>query len=140
MFANPKWFKRRKYGGWGVTPDTKEGWLYILVVMSVLFISHLIAKNDQQRMLITGLWLVYLFFEVTSIMIKMPKDEREKEHEALAERNAAWAMLIVIVGGLIYQILTSAITQINQVDPIIVGTLLAGMLAKSATNWKLRKK
>ena len=140
MFANPKWFRRRKYGGWGITPDSKEGWVYVVVAISVLLVGQLIAQNDQQRMLITGIWIIYLFSEVTNIMIRMPKDEREKVHEALAERNAAWAMLAVIIGGLMYQIFTTAITQVNQIDPIVVAALFAGAVAKSVTNWKLRKK
>ena len=37
MVGKPNWFKRRKYGGWGLTPATWQGWAYIAIFVAILF-------------------------------------------------------------------------------------------------------
>lgn len=36
MIAQKEWFGRRKYTGWGVTPKTWQGWVYIAVAVGLL--------------------------------------------------------------------------------------------------------
>lgn len=33
MIARADWFRRRKYGGWGVSPRTWQGWAYIVAIL-----------------------------------------------------------------------------------------------------------
>lgn len=50
MLGNPKWFKRRKYSGWGLTPATWQGWVYLgTLICSVflVFFSHYMAKTSN---------------------------------------------------------------------------------------------
>lgn len=39
MFAKTEWFQKRKYGGWGLTPRTWQGWAYVggfIAVVSII--------------------------------------------------------------------------------------------------------
>lgn len=134
MIGQPRWFKQRKYGGWGLSPATKEGWLYIAgfiglcVVWSILPVS-LIVKNY----LLYGTTAIVIL-DVVHIMTRLPEDEMEQRMEALAERNAAWAMVIILAVGLVYKAATATI------DWFLIAPLLGGTLVKSFTNIHLGRK
>ena len=51
---------------------------------------------------------------------KIKKDEREIEHEALAERNASWFMVITLGAGIIYQTVLSITQGHLAIDPFII--------------------
>lgn len=40
MIDKKDWFRIRKFGGWGVTPATKEGWVYIAIFVLLVTTSH----------------------------------------------------------------------------------------------------
>ena len=43
MIGNPKWFNLRKYGGWGITPKTKQGYIYSVGVGASIAAPQLIT-------------------------------------------------------------------------------------------------
>jgi hypothetical protein len=73
------------------------------------------------------------------VMWKLKKDEREKIHEAIAERNAAWEMMFVLVIGLFIDLTYSALQQKIYADPFIIAALIVGVTIKSMTNYKLER-
>ncbi|MBU4351936.1 MAG: hypothetical protein KJ939_02535 [Nanoarchaeota archaeon] len=141
MLGKPEWFKRRKYSGWGIIPKTWQGWVYILIFMLPFVVFQALPYWDEKtRITATIVWLVILLIDVSDIMVRMKNDERERLHEAIAERNAAWIMLLVIITGIFYQTIKSALTQTLEVDFFLVGALFAGVIAKMITNFYLDKK
>lgn len=123
MIAKSSWFSIRKFGGWGLTPNSWQGWLYI-----VIFILPLIFIKNQ---IFIYSWTALLVIDLVDVFLHLKKDERESLHEAIADRNALWAIiLILVVGSLIRQ----------TVDPVIFIALLVGAAVKSLTAWYLRDK
>ena len=41
-------------------------------------------------------WVLFLSIDMVHIMMNLDKDEREYKIEAISERNAAWAMVLVV--------------------------------------------
>lgn len=142
MLANPKWFRRRKYTGWGYTPNTWQGWLYVGVWVSAIILLSLITKwlefSSQIQLITIGALLVIMIADVVDTARRMPKDERESIHEAYAERNACWVMIAILLIGLVYQLIVGLINHNSIViDPFTLITLLGGTITKAITNWYL---
>ena len=139
--GNPDWFQRRKYGGWGLHPKNWKGSVYIASFLLILVIFQALPYWDiKTRFIFTGVWALILAIDVIDIMARMKKDEREKIHEAIAERNAMWAISIILSVGLVYQIIISALNQKLMIDWWIAGALFAGLIIKSITNCRLSRK
>jgi len=142
MIGKPEWFKRRKYGGWGIgTPTSWKGWVYLgAVFIPFAIFMALPFWSNTVRIVVAGIWALFLLVDVTSIMIRMG-DEREKTHEAFAERNALWAMLLVLVIGISYQISVSAVKQdFSEVDIFLVIAVVLGIVVKAISNIYLDRK
>jgi len=131
MIGNPKWFNVRKYTGWGLTPNCWQGWVYIIAfIVPVVFINSLSFDQNIKNIfsiIIIGL----LILDVLHIMTQIKKDERERLHEAIADRNALWALLF----GLIAWALIKQIT-----DPIFIAILLGATAIRAITQLYLRDK
>ncbi|NMB56883.1 hypothetical protein GYA19_03025 [Candidatus Beckwithbacteria bacterium] len=141
MIGNPKWFERRKYGGWGITPKTWQGWVYIgIMVIPFAIFQSLPFWDNLTRLIIYGIWMLVLIIDILSIMKNLDKDEREEKIEALAERNSTWAMIAVLLAGILYQTYLSAFSQTVKIDWFLVATLAAGTIVKSLSNFILEKK
>lgn len=141
MIGKPEWFNRRKYTGWGLTPKNWQGWAYVVAIVLPIIILQAIPGITPEIMAITSIiWLVILFIDVIDIMRKLPMDEREKAHEAIAERNALWMMILVLVVGIAYQAAQSVVFQTNTVDPLLIVALLLATVVKAGTNFYLDKK
>jgi len=134
MIGRQEWFKRRKYGGWGLFPATWQGWVYIAVAIGILFVFQLLPLNDNARLVGTITWAVILAIDTIDIMIRMKRDERETKHEAIAERNALWAVMIVLCVGIAYQAASSTVIGKFTVDPIIIIALVAALIVKAISN------
>jgi hypothetical protein len=135
MIGRPEWFKRRKYGGWGLTPETWQGWAYIILILGPFAIFQSLPYWDTAtRIKVTIGWLTILLADTVHIMMNLDKDERETKIEALSERNAAYAMVGFLIIGILYQALTSALAQKFVVDPFLAIALLGGILAKTLSN------
>ena len=140
MIGKAEWFQRRKYGGWGISPKTWQGWIYVaLVIIPFIVFQSLPIWNDETRLYVTLVWAGFLLFDVTHIMITLSRDERENRIEALAERNSAWFMVIVLVFGLLYDIIYGALHQDMQVNWFIIVALFGGALVKTVSNLVLEK-
>lgn len=72
--------------------------------------------------------------------IKINNDEREKMHEAIAERNTAWYMSFMLTIGILYQAITSALHGSLFIEPFIIAAIFGGVVVKAVTNWYLLDK
>lgn len=141
MIGRSEWFQRRKYGGWGLTPKTWQGWLYI-GVMSVITFGLMNAPliPEVARMPLAYGWIALFCFDVLHMMATLKKDEMEVKIEALAERNASWAMIAVMAAAIGYQTAKTALSGTPQIDWWLIVTLVAGVVAKALTNVWLERK
>lgn len=131
MFANPKWFNLRKYTGWGLTPNCWQGWVYILAFIApVALVSNLNINQDYKNIfsfIIVGILLI----DTLHTMSQVKKDERERLHEAIADRNALWFLLFGLIAWAFFK---------QNFDPILVGILLGATVIKALTQIYLRDK
>jgi hypothetical protein len=140
IIAKPEWFGRRKYTGWGVSIKTWQGAVYIAGMFLLLVVLQLIPNlSTENRLVISGVWVAFLIIDMVDVMWKLKKDERERLHEAIAERNAAWAMMFVLVVGLFIELAYNALQQKIYANPFIILALAAGIISKSVTNYKLER-
>jgi len=140
IIAKPEWFTRRKYGGWGLGIKTWQGAVYIAAMMAALIaLIQLAGESVETKLLVTGVWMVFLLVDVFDVMWKLKKDERERMHEAIAERNAAWGMMIVLTLGIFVDIMYNVMNDRFYVNPFLVGSLVVGVIIKSVTNYKLER-
>ncbi len=140
IIAKPEWFGIRKYTGWGVSIKTWQGAAYIAGMISLLIVIQLIPNlSTESRLIITGIWMAFLLIDMADVTWKLKKDERERIHEAIAERNAAWGMMVVIVIGTLIELTYYALQQKIYVDPFLIGALIVGVIIKSVTNYKLER-
>lgn len=142
MIGNPKWFKRRKHLGWGATPACWQGWGYILAVVALIVgTAHVsLALPTAFQVPIIFAVVALLMVDMVFIMAKLPKDEREAQHEGFSERNVAWVMVVILTLGLIYQAYSSVITKTWMIDYVIVAALAMGIIVKSCSNRFIRDK
>jgi len=140
IIARPEWFTRRKYGGWGLGIKTWQGAAYIAAMFIALIVMlQLAGDSSQAKLVVTGIWMLFLLVDVFDIMWKLEKDERERMHEAIAERNAAWGMMIVLSIGVFIEALYNALNGRFYVNPFVIGALFVGVIIKSVTNYKLER-
>jgi len=137
MIGKKEWFKRRKYSGWGVVPATWQGWMYTAVMISPLAVLSFMQVNEAVPAVLI-VWFIIFAIDMVDIMIHVPKDEREREHEAIAERNALWVIIAVLATGVAFEVAqNTAQGKDVLVDPVILIALVTGVIAKGATNWYL---
>ena len=140
MIGKTSWFRPRKYTGWGLTPVTWQGWVYIFGFILPIAIINSISIDQNIKNIFTIIWTVLLLTDVIHIMFQMKKDERESLHEAISDRNALWFMLTVLVVGIIYQAASQITAKNIMVDPIVVIALLGATVVKAASHFYLRDK
>lgn len=141
MIGKPKWFTRRKYGGWGICPKSWQGWAYIMVFLIPFAIfQSLPFWSIEVRVIATAIWLIIIAADTIDISLKMKKDERDKVHEAIAERNALWIMIPLLAVGFAYKMAASAVTGRIEIDYWIAAALILGLAAKAITNIYLDRK
>ena len=131
MIGKSKWFNLRKYSGWGLTPNCWQGWVYILAfIIPVVVISNLnIAANLKEIFTITI--VVVLLADTLHMMSQIKKDERERLHEAIADRNALWFLLFGIIAWAFIKQITA---------PIFIGVILGATAVRALTQIYLRDK
>ncbi len=141
MIGKPEWFKRRKYSGWGLTPKTWQGWAYIAIFLTPVLILNIIPSWDQKvKTIFIAVWALFLIIDVFDMMRKLNNDERERIHEAIAERNALWGIIMVIVAGILYDIITNVQLQEVYVNPFYIAALVVALLIKAISNIYLDRK
>jgi hypothetical protein len=140
MIANPNWFSMRKYGGWGLTPNCWQGWLYIgLCILPFIILNQLTLPENLKTFLLVIYGSIFAI-DFLTIIFRLKKDERETLHEALAERNAMWFMITALSIGIIYQSAISITKQSQAIDPIIIIALLGATITKALTHLYLKDK
>ncbi|MDY1591301.1 MAG: hypothetical protein RBS85_03955 [Methanofastidiosum sp.] len=140
IIAKSEWFKRRKYGGWGLGIKTWQGAVYFAgMIIALMVLVTVAGESAQMKLMVTGIWLALLLVDVFDIMWKLKKDEREMMHEAIAERNAAWGMMIVLSFGIFIELFYNTLNGMVYVNPFVAGALAVGVIIKSVTNYKLEK-
>jgi hypothetical protein len=137
MIGKKEWFARRKYSGWGIVPATWQGWAYTAVMVSPLAALSFMQVNEAVPAILV-VWFLLFGADMVDIMIHLPKDERERQHEAIAERNALWIIIAVLAIGVAFEAArNTAQGKDALVDPVIIIALFAGLFAKAVTNWYL---
>jgi len=131
MIGNPKWFNVRKYTGWGLTPNCWQGWLYIIIFIAPIAILNSISVDQNIKNIFTSVWIGLFLVDVFHMMTQIKKDERERLHEAIADRNALWFIILVLI-------VWAFIKQIT--DPFIFIALIGATVIKAATQFYLRDK
>jgi hypothetical protein len=139
MFGKPAWFQRRKYAGWGIYPKTWQGWVYMVVLLAPLFLMQALPISGDFQVAAMVIWAILAAVDMVHIMIQMPKDERDRMHEAIAERNALWTIIAALAAGIGFQAAIGVIQHRMGVDPVILIALFAGLAAKAITNIYLDK-
>jgi hypothetical protein len=141
MIGKPQWFARRKYTGWGFSPRTWQGWVYLVVIiLPILIVSQLQVSSTALTVFLI-VWAGMFALDFIDIIIHLQKDERERIHEAIAERNALWVIITVLAIGIAYQAASSTVYHdVVKVDPVILIALGAGLIAKIISNIYLDKK
>lgn len=141
MFANPNWFRPRKYGGWGLMPVTVAGWLYVIAFVLVVSAISASPLSYLVRQGLTALIVIVFMIDIIDIMIRGKKDERDVQHEAIAERNASWAMVTTIVVAVAYQTLklTPLWPEIG-FDAWLIIVLVIGAAVKGLTYIQLERR
>ncbi len=140
MIGNPKWFNPRKYTGWGLTPNCWQGWAYIFGFLLPIAIINSISINQSIKNIFTFAWTGLLLIDFVHLMSQIKKDERDRLHEALSDRNALWFMLTVLAVGMIYQAANKITFNTNNIDPVILIALLGGTLVKAVSQFYFRDK
>jgi UDP-N-acetylmuramyl pentapeptide phosphotransferase/UDP-N-acetylglucosamine-1-phosphate transferase len=140
MIAKQGWFKRRKYTGWGVTPATWQGWVYIGLLILPIMLLPFFQVSAEFQLVFYGVWFLILILGFIDMAASIKKDEREIVHEAIADRNSLWAMLAILTSGIAYQAARGAINQTSEIDPVILIALIASVVTKAATNIYLDRK
>jgi hypothetical protein len=141
MIAKPEWFERRKYSGWGVTPRSWQGWAYTLAIFVPVVIIQTVPNWDAQvRTAGTVFWVAFVLLDLLPIMVTLKKDEREYKNEAIAERNAAWFMVMVLVIGILYEIIISGLNHEFSINWFMVLALFGGAIVKAVSSFNLDNK
>ncbi len=140
MIGKHHWFKRRKYTGWGFSPATWQGWVYLLVLVAPILLITSDNSVNKIEIVFLVIWGLVFTFDFIDIMVHLPKDERDRMHEAIAERNALWVIVIVLALGIGYQVSWGIVKNLVTVDPVIIIALIAGLIAKIISNIYLDKK
>lgn len=141
MIGKAEWFRRRKYFGWGLAPATWQGWAYVAAMIAAIFgVQALPFPGESAKTWVMLAVALVFSADVVHMMFKQKKDERDRLHEAIAERNALWSMMLVLVVGVAWQAAASSAEGDPRIDPAIVAALAAALVAKAATNLYLDRK
>ncbi len=140
MIAKAEWFSRRKYTGWGLSPKSWQGGVYVMAIAAVIAFVQNIVTDESLKLILSGLFATFIVIDILQAMASIKLDEREQKIEAMAERNASWTM----VAGTVFSILF--ITTIGRdlkgvgVMPVLIFPILIGTVAKGLTNYILEKR
>lgn len=141
MIGKKEWFRRRRYGGWGISPRTWQGWVYVLAIIAIfVLLQNLPLGEAKNNLIATGVFAVLVIVDCLEIMFRLPMDEREKIHEAKAERNALWVMLTILIAGVFYQTGMGLSAGIIEIDPVIIIAIIGATIVKATTHIYLEKK
>lgn len=137
VIAKSEWFKK-KNGTSSIFNIPLKGWIYNIIAMSVIFIGVMLPQNIITEAVVAGVFLFLIMDE--SIVSLNSLDEREYMHYAIAMRNMAWGILIIMITGSIV-----LLNNFNSIDIktglyiLIIITAVSGALINIITRHKLEK-
>lgn len=138
MIGKMEWFARRKYSGWGLTPKTWQGFVYVgTIVLGGYIVSNLPLPSGL-KLTVSGVIITLVIADILHIMATIQVDERESKIEALAERNASWAMVGALGLLMVYFHYTGSALTGTQLMPYLVFPMVAGMIAKAVSAFMLQ--
>lgn len=140
MIAKPEWFRRRRYSGWGLTPITKEGWLYVMAMAGIFIFIRIFPVVLQVKIILSTLWIVFFLVDILQTMASIKLDEREQKIDAISERNAAWTMVTFLALVIIYVSTFGKDMKGIDLMPILIFPIFAGVFAKGLSNFILEKR
>lgn len=143
-FIKPEWFRRRRYTGWGVTPITWQGWLTIIILIAPIVFFSSQMKGGTPLIGFTFIFFIAYFvafmFFIFALMARIKTDERNRAHEAIADRNALWSLILIIAIGLVAEgVAPSWIRALSPVNPFIIGGIVVVWLVKVVSMYWLDK-
>ena len=109
MIGKPQWFQRRKYGGWGLTPKTWQGWVYVAVLAGALGFTMSASISSTAKPAALAIIFAVAIADMIHIMLQLPKvhDERENYHQLLIERNCSFAAMGAMLAIVVYELFKS---------------------------------
>ncbi|MBN1170043.1 hypothetical protein JXA56_03385 [Candidatus Micrarchaeota archaeon] len=137
MIGKPEWFRPRKFG-WGLGIRTKEAIFYIAAIIAIVFLLVALPLPHEVKLIGIAVLILIILADTVHIMMKVYSrlDEREQKHQLLAETNASYIGVAVLVLNLAYFIITASFAN-QEPDPMIVfpilSTLVVMALVKGAT-------
>ena len=141
IIGKSEWFKRRKYGGWGIRPKTWQGWIYIAALIgSLILFQSLPFWTSGIRLIGTLLWTSFVLVDTTHIMMNIEKSDLERKIEAFSERNAAWFMIAILIIGVLYDVMRSVTSDSFEVNIFLLIALVGGAVIKSVSNYYYESK
>ncbi len=140
MVGKAKWFTRRRYTGWGLMPKTWQGLVYIMAIAGVIAFIQALKIAENLKLIFTAVWVILILVDVLHVMASMKLDEREQKIEAIAERNAAWAMIASIAISILYVTTVGKELTGTELMPALIFPLVAGVIVKAASNVILDRK
>lgn len=131
MIGKAKWFNPRKYTGWGLTPNCWQGWMYVFVFILLVSLINYLPIPLNIKNIITGTVVSLFLLDTFHLMSQVKKDERDRLHEAISDRNALWFLILFLI----------AYTFINNIlNPIFIIGILGATIIKAGTQFYLRDK
>jgi hypothetical protein len=140
MIAQTSWFNRRKYTGWGLSPKTWQGFLYVGIIMVVAILIQSLPLGDSLKMGMTMVWVALISIDVLQVMASIKLDEREQKIEAIAERNASWTMVTALVMVLLYVTTIGSNLKGIELMPGLIFPLIAGVAVKGLSSFILDRR
>ena len=137
VIAKPEWFKRengRLLSYITMSYLTWQGWIYLIITFSVLFIGSILPPNMVTNLMVDGVF-IFLFIDMIAASYKS-MDERGKMHYSISMMNMAWGMLITIIVG---SIVLSYNDIKNGLSILILVAVLIGSLISFITIYKLER-
>jgi len=123
-----------------LVPKTWQGWVYVLAFIVLVLLVNFLPIALKVKLIITIIIIAIFLVDVVHILLTMPKNAEEIKQEAIADRNALWGLLVVLILGLIYQSIISAINNTwLQVDYFLVIAILTAAIIRGITFYYLER-
>lgn len=132
MFAKPEWFRFRTMG-WGISPCTWQGWLYVLCYMAALNGVRLLPLSRPMQLMLILVVVCLLLIDMVHVWLglRSQRDERDLMHTLIIERNCAYTAVTMLVLCLLWQVF--AHLRDPGREPAIDGALILTLVAMSLT-------
>lgn len=134
VIAKPEWFKK-KNKGYLISRITWQGTVYMLATASVLFVGMTLPPTLINEIIVTAVFL-FLIMDA-QIATWNSLDEREQIHTAIAMRNMAWGMIIILVASMV--IISNFDITLKDFYKIIMLIAIGGAMINFITRYKLQR-